>query len=131
VTQPREIVDSIATRLDAERSPDGGDHFERIAGKSLDMFAREPTLTVGDLARIAAPALVLVGDDDAIELSHTCALYESMPSAQLAVIPGSSHLVPLEKPTEVCRVITDFLLGDATPQTLMPSRRSTTTAAPA
>ncbi len=115
----------------AERSPDGAEHFETVAGKSLDMFASEPTLTVADLARIAAPALVLVGDDDAIELSHTCTLYESMPSAQLAVIPGSSHLVPLEKPAEVFRVIADFLQGDATPQTMMPSRRSTSTSAPA
>jgi pimeloyl-ACP methyl ester carboxylesterase len=115
----------------AERSPDGADHFEAIAMKSLEMFASEPTLTVEDLARISSPALVLVGDDDAIELSHTCALYESMPSAQLAVIPGSSHVVPIEKPADVCRVIIDFLLGDAYPQTLMPSRRVTNTAAPA
>ena len=114
----------------AERSPDGAEHFATIAEKSVEMFASEPNLTVADLARIAAPALILVGDDDAIELSHTCALYESMPSAQLAVIPGSSHAVPMEKPADVCRVITDFLIGDATPQTLMPSRRSTKTAAP-
>jgi pimeloyl-ACP methyl ester carboxylesterase len=115
----------------AERSPDGAEHFETMAAKAFTLFATEPTLTVAELARIVAPALVLVGDDEPIELSHTCALYESMPAAQLAVIPGSSHLVPMEKPADVCRVITDFLLGDANPQTLMPSRRSTNAAAPA
>ena len=34
--------------------------------------------------------LVLVGDDDLIELSYTCAMYEAIPEAQLAVVPGSS-----------------------------------------
>jgi pimeloyl-ACP methyl ester carboxylesterase len=114
----------------AERSPDGAEHFEAMTEKAFTLFATEPTLTVADLARIVSPALVLVGDDEPIELVHTCALYESMSVSQLAVIPGASHLVPMEKPADVCRVIIDFLLGDARPQTLMPSRRSTNVAAP-
>ena len=111
----------------AERSPDGADHFGVVAEKSMKMFASEPTLTIEDLRRIAPPALVLVGDDDMIELSHTCAMYEALPAGQLSVIAASSHLVPMEKPAEVSRVSCDFLSGDALPQTLMPSRRSGTT----
>jgi hypothetical protein len=51
-------------------------------------------------------------------------MYETLPAGQLSVIAGSSHLVPMEKPGEVSRVICDFLAGDAIPQTFMPSRRS-------
>ncbi len=119
----------VVTRLRtayAERSPDGADHFRTIVKKTMTMGATEPTLTVEDLARITAPTLVLVGDGDAIELSHTCALYEALPAGQLAVVPGTSHCAPVEKPTEVNRLIADFLAGDPAPQTIMPSRRGAT-----
>ena len=108
----------------AERSPDGADHFGDVAQKSFAMFATEPTMTTEDVARITAPTLVVVGDDDVIELSHTCALYESLPAGQLAVVPATSHALPMEKPAEVSRIIGEFLAGDAVPQTLMSVRRS-------
>jgi pimeloyl-ACP methyl ester carboxylesterase len=108
----------------SERSPDGADHFGEIVGKTLTMFATEPELTVDDLDAVSVPVLVMVGDDDAIVLSHTCALYESIPGAQLAVVPGASHALPMEQPEEVVRIISRFLTGDATPATLMPMRRT-------
>ncbi len=107
-----------------ERSPDGAEHFGEIVGKSLTMFATEPDLTVDDLRAVSVPVLVLVGDDDAIALSHTCSLYESIPGAQLAVVPGASHALPMEQPEETVRIINRFLTGDTTPATLMPMRRT-------
>jgi hypothetical protein len=70
--------------------------------------------------------LVLVGDDDAIELSHACALFEALPAGQLAVVPATSRGAPVEKPADVSRLITDFLASDPTPNTIMPSRRPST-----
>jgi pimeloyl-ACP methyl ester carboxylesterase len=111
----------------AERSPDGAGHFGEVAQKAFALFASEPTMTTADVARITPPALVLVGDDDLIELSHTCALYESLPAGQLAVIPAASHALPMERPAETSRIIGDFLQGDTAPQTFMPVRRSAST----
>jgi pimeloyl-ACP methyl ester carboxylesterase len=111
----------------AERSPDGADHFPVVLEKSLTMFSSEPTLTTKDLGRIAAPTLVLAGDDEAIRLDHTRSLYEALPAGQLAIVPGTSHAVPLEKPAEVLHLILDFLSGPVPPQTLMPLRRQPTT----
>jgi pimeloyl-ACP methyl ester carboxylesterase len=107
----------------AERSPDGVDHFGVVAAKSMTMFASEPTLTVDDLAAITAPTLVLVGDDDLIKLSHTCELYEALPNGQLAVVPGTSHALPMERPAETARIIHDFLVSEVPPATMMPGRR--------
>jgi pimeloyl-ACP methyl ester carboxylesterase len=107
----------------AERSPDGGEHFEEIAGKFMNLVTSEPTLTVEDLKGIVAPTLVLVGDDDIIKLSHTAALYEALPSGQLSVVPASSHALPIERPAETARIILDFLHSDAKPSTLMSIRR--------
>jgi len=107
----------------ADRSPDGADHFAEIVTKTMTMFATEPAMTIDEIRSIQTPALVLVGDDDLVELSHTCALYEALPHGQLAVVPGASHAVPAEKPLEVGALVMDFLSGPVSPRTLMPSRR--------
>jgi pimeloyl-ACP methyl ester carboxylesterase len=107
----------------AERSPDGADHFMDVAAKTFHMFATEPTLTLADLAGIAVPVLVMAGDDDLIELSHTCDLYEAIPGAQLAIVPAASHALPMEHPDTTAHLILDFFDSPFPPVTLMPSRR--------
>jgi pimeloyl-ACP methyl ester carboxylesterase len=107
----------------AERSPDGMDHFAVVFRKSLAMFATEPTLTTDDLRRISAPALVMVGDDDLMTLAHTASLYESLPLSQLAVVPGTSHAVLLEKPELAGQLIGNFLKAPLASETYFPVRR--------
>ncbi|HEV8536284.1 MAG TPA: alpha/beta hydrolase [Candidatus Limnocylindria bacterium] len=107
----------------AERSPDGAEHFSVMFKKSRAMWAVEPTLNTDDLRRISAPALVLVGDDDLMTLAHTASLYESLPLGQLAVVPGTSHAVVMEKPELVGRLIGDFLSAPEKPETHLPVRR--------
>ena len=72
------------------------------------------------------PVLVLVGDDEPIPLSHTWRLgTESLPNGQLAVVPGTSHVVPREKADFfVNRLIGDFLAEEGPPVTFMPMRRA-------
>jgi pimeloyl-ACP methyl ester carboxylesterase len=112
----------------AARSPDGAEHFEALFDKFMAMVTTEPTLTVDDLAAITAPTLVLVGDDDLPRLAHTCELYEALPAGQLCVVPGTSHTLPIERPTDVARIVTDFLTAEVPPATLMPIRRAATAA---
>lgn len=106
------------------RSPDGAGHARAVADKSLTLFATEPTLTATDLAAVATPTLVLVGDDDAVDLAHTAELYLSLPNAQLAVVPGASHGVLKERPRLCARIMTRFLTQDLPPVTLQPRRRA-------
>ena len=107
-----------------ECSPDGREHFDEFLAKTYAMWAGEPELTPTDLGTVSVPVLVMVADDDAITLSHTCLLYESIPGAQLAVIPGASHLLPIEQPEETVRIICKFLESNVPPATLMPIRRT-------
>lgn len=107
----------------AKRSPDGRDHFAVVLEKSLAMFSTEPTLTADDLRRITCPALVIAGDDDAIKLDHTCALFEALPAGELAIVPGASHLLPIEKPALVASLVLEFLQRAGPPVTFMPIRR--------
>jgi pimeloyl-ACP methyl ester carboxylesterase len=108
----------------AERSPDGAEHFSVVVAKGVEMATHEPTLTTDDLSRVRAPALVLVGDDDATVPAHTLSLYESLPAGQLAVVPGASHLVPYEKPQLVVQLVADFLSSGGEVSTMMPIRRA-------
>lgn len=107
-----------------ERSPDGPAHFPVVLDKWFPMIASEPTLTVDELRAIEAPALVLSGDDDLVRLDHTCALYAALNNGQLAVVPGTSHALPIEQPAEVARLVLEFLAMDGPPPTMMPIRRS-------
>ncbi|MFE5393230.1 alpha/beta fold hydrolase [Streptomyces sp. NPDC056568] len=104
-------------------TPDGADHWPVVAAKVVDMWRTQPTLSPEDLARIEAPTLVVVGDDDLVTLEHTIALYRAVPGSRLAVVPGASHVVPLEKPDAVRRLVLDHLAQDAV-ETLMPVRRA-------
>ncbi|MDP2291535.1 MAG: alpha/beta hydrolase [Actinomycetota bacterium] len=108
----------------AERSPDGADHWAAVAAKGFHLFGIEPELTVDDLARVSVPVLVMAGDDDLIPLGHTTAFYAALPEAQLAIVPGSSHGLPMEHPHEVARLIDRFLSSDVPPVTMMPNLRS-------
>ena len=103
-------------------SPDGPEHWPVVIEKVTRMWTEEPTLTVDDVAQIQAPTLVMAGDDDMPTLAHTVAMYEALPRGQLAVVPGASHAVPMEKPALVNQLILEFLVGGE-PQTMIPVRR--------
>ncbi|MFD4258952.1 alpha/beta fold hydrolase [Streptomyces sp. NPDC058534] len=104
-------------------SPDGADHWPVVAVKVIDMWRTQPTLTARELGRVTAPTLVVAGDDDLMTLEHTTALYRALPDARLAVLPGASHLVPLEKPALVNGLVLDHLAQEAAVETMMPIRR--------
>jgi len=89
------------------------------------MARAEPTLTVSDLTSVSTPTLVLAGDDDMVRLEHTAALYQALPAGQLAIVPGASHAVPVERPALVAELILGFLRGPVPPQTALPVRRAT------
>ena len=64
----------------------------------------------------------MAGDDD-VASYHTVALYEALPEAQLAIVPGASHALLKERTRECVRLIEAFLLGPIPPVTLYPLRR--------
>ncbi len=120
---PVHIVALMAAAY-AERSPDGPDHFAVVAAKGFHLFGIEPELTADDLAKVSVPVLVMAGDDDLVPLSHTAAFFAGLPEAQLAIVPGASHALPMEHPHEVVGLIERFLGSDVPPVTMMPNVRA-------
>jgi pimeloyl-ACP methyl ester carboxylesterase len=103
-------------------SPDGIDHFPVVAAKIARSAAEDPGLTRQELRKVRCPTLVVSADDDLVTLEHTIDLYRALPIAELAVIPGTSHLLLHEKPELCTRLVIDFLKRQSVP-TLMPIRR--------
>ena len=111
----------------AERSPDPAHMQEVIIRKAHAVWKSEPNMDKTDLANIKCPVLVLCGDDEPFSNHHTVDLYEALPNAQLAIVPGASHAVVKEKPETVQSIIRQFNQGLKTnngfPFTKMPNLR--------
>jgi len=107
--------------LYADASPDGPDHFPVVWDKVKAMWL-EPFDWSDDLARIRCPVLVTLGDDDMITIDHGAELASRVPDGQLAVLPGTSHLAPMEKPDLYNRLVLDFVTNPAV-ETFLPQRR--------
>ena len=93
--------------------------------RSAELMARVPVdVTAGDyracdafdvldrLGEIAAPALVVVGEDDRMTpVRYAERLTAEIPDAHLVVIPRTGHLPMVERPVETAEAIADFLRG--------------------
>jgi pimeloyl-ACP methyl ester carboxylesterase len=102
-------------------SPDGPEHFPVVLEKMMRMWREEPDIALSERAGVRAPVLLMQGDDDIVKVEHSATLAATLPDAQLAVIPGSSHMAPLEKPDLVNRLILDFL-SNYKPEKMMSLR---------
>lgn len=82
---------------------------------SLEVFAGDLRAcaaynVMNELAAITSPALVVCGDDDRItpaKFSHL--LHNTIPNAQLVMVPDAGHMVLIEQPDRVNTAIRDFL----------------------
>src|SRR6185436_2211992 len=97
--------------------------FPIVLAKIARAAQEQSRLTPDELSAVVCPALVMAADDDIVSLEHTLALYDALSKAQLAIIPGTSHLLLREKPELCTGLVTEFLAEEPTP-TWMPIRRA-------
>jgi pimeloyl-ACP methyl ester carboxylesterase len=65
----------------------------------------------------------MASDDELWPTSHTTALYDALPNAQLAIVPNTSHLLVFEQPSAVAQHITAFFDHPERAETLFPTSR--------
>jgi pimeloyl-ACP methyl ester carboxylesterase len=104
--------------LYAQASPDGPEHFSEVWDKVRTMWA-EPFDWAEKVKGISAPTLVIVGDDDFISVDHAMEFSRLVQNGQLAVVPGSSHAVLMEKPDLFNQLVLDFTTHPVA-ETLIP-----------
>jgi pimeloyl-ACP methyl ester carboxylesterase len=81
-----------------------------------EAFVREQTAIIGradsrpDLARIACPTLVVVGDgDELIAPESSVEIADGIPGARLVTVAECGHLSTLERPAQVTAALTEWL----------------------
>ncbi len=116
-------VDEVEKDKFAQRTGQPRELLVEITAKAHKVWASEPKMTKTQLKKIKCSTLILASDDEPFSTLHTASLYESIPKAQLAIIPGTSHAVLKEKPDLVRKILKDFYKNPDASVTLSPNRR--------
>jgi pimeloyl-ACP methyl ester carboxylesterase len=66
-----------------------------------------------EIRAITVPTLVLVGDTDFVPLGHALEMFNLLSDAQLAVLPGTTHMGVMRRPDRVLSLICPFLAEGA------------------
>jgi pimeloyl-ACP methyl ester carboxylesterase len=83
-------------------------HFEEFAARESALVHEFPGWS-DELRSLRAPTLLIFGDRDFSPLPDAVELFELLPDAQLAVLPGSTHVGLTRRPGEMLVLITSFL----------------------
>lgn len=77
----------------------------------IDLMWHQLDLKPADLITIEAPTLVVAGEHDVIEESHTKKLHKLISTSKLVIVPKASHFLMIEKYKEFNQLVEDFLYG--------------------
>jgi pimeloyl-ACP methyl ester carboxylesterase len=110
--------------IDADRMPTAADfqamrdaydavarepaHFEEFAARMTKMVHEFPGWT-SELGSLQVPTLLIFGDRDFSPLPDVVELFELLPRAQLAVLPGTTHVGVTRRSEQVLALISPFL----------------------
>jgi len=88
-------------------APDPG-HFDEFRAHT-GQAAGSMSWTQAELGRIGAPTLLIFGDHDFIKCEHAVEMSELISGAQLAVLPGATHMDVLRRADLMIPLIQGFL----------------------
>jgi pimeloyl-ACP methyl ester carboxylesterase len=106
---PARAAQILPSAYDAEMLVRGYHELTTLARLSWNPYLYDPKLA-RRLARIAAPTLIVWGEDDAVlPLPHAHAWAAAMPAARLQLLPACGHLVPFEQAGAFAALAIQFL----------------------
>jgi pimeloyl-ACP methyl ester carboxylesterase len=86
-------------------------HFDEFAARTSTMVHTFPGWTEEELRSLQVPTLLIFGDRDFSPLPDVLELFGFLPNAQLAVLPGTTHIGVAQRPDALLTLITPFLDG--------------------
>jgi pimeloyl-ACP methyl ester carboxylesterase len=114
-----ELLEPVSKAVDEMLSKGDTSQDWALNRQLLDLLMQQPDIPLASLQQIQAPVLVMAGDKDIIRTSHTVEIFENLPHAHLAILPGSTHWAPETDPVEFNALVERFF---ATPFTRPESR---------
>ena len=107
--------DRMPTQADFQAMRDAYDavapdpaHFDEFAARTSTMVHEFPGWT-DELRSLRAPTLLIFGDRDFSPLADVVELFGLLPNAQLAVLPGTTHMGVTRRTDALLALITPFL----------------------
>jgi pimeloyl-ACP methyl ester carboxylesterase len=101
--------------LSRVKAEDVAPYFSHVSGLDLGMFL-QMLRAAGEhsaedlLPNVKVPVLVVAGEHDSFTPNAVSrAMAEAIPGAELALLDGGSHLLPLERHAEIQALVLDFL----------------------
>jgi pimeloyl-ACP methyl ester carboxylesterase len=85
-------ADFAAWRAAYDRSAPDPAAFDRVLAKLNRMLAEWKGWTPDELRAIRAPFMLAIGDNDFIRIEHAAEMVRLIPGAQLAILPGTTHM---------------------------------------
>jgi pimeloyl-ACP methyl ester carboxylesterase len=84
--------------------------FEQFVQDLTVMQRTQPNYSVKDLAQVTVPVAIVQGErDEFIKPEHAAYLAETLPNAELIMLPAVSHFAPLQRPEQFNSAIVRFL----------------------
>ncbi|MDN7878875.1 alpha/beta fold hydrolase [Burkholderia aenigmatica] len=86
------------------------DQFDAFVAAVSEMMRTQPDYSAQDLAAIAVPVTIVLGEhDEFIRPEHAAYLARTIPGATLTILPGVSHFAPLQRPERFNAALLAFL----------------------
>ncbi|VWC60543.1 alpha/beta hydrolase [Burkholderia lata] len=86
------------------------DQFDAFVAAVSEMMRTQPDYRAEDLAAIAVPVTIVLGEhDEFIRPEHAAYLARTIPDATLTTLPGVSHFAPLQRPERFNTAMLAFL----------------------
>jgi pimeloyl-ACP methyl ester carboxylesterase len=118
-----EVNRSLVQREDLEAYFDDLSHVDPAVFVRLLESAAAHDATP-DLPSVAVPTLIFAGERDGFTPMHlSTAMHQAIPGSELVVLPGGTHVGPLEHPALVEERLLEFLRTRAPRRTARPRRR--------
>ena len=104
-------ADFAAWQASFQRNADDPDAFFPFLAKVTTMLSTWEGWTDDEIRAIRSPALIVIGDNDFVRVEHAAEMARLIPDAQLAVLPGTTHMSILKRGAWIAPMIEARLAG--------------------
>lgn len=81
----------------------------------VKLMVNQKEIPMDSIRKINVPVMLMVGDRDAVLMSHTMEIFEALPMSNLCVLPASSHFI---EPKHIVHWVKEFKKPFSAPSTV-------------
>ncbi|MCP3673860.1 MAG: alpha/beta hydrolase [Gammaproteobacteria bacterium] len=115
------LQETFDQMVESGDTSDDWNHHKQL----IDLLFTQPNISIDSIRKINVPVLVMAGDKDIIRGTHTLEIFNNLPKAHLAILPGQTHWAPATDPETFNSLVDKFF---STPYTRPTSKEILTAA---